>query len=152
MEWWASIGSACVAGVVSGLVPIALAEATALAAAAIPSMHLRAAVIVAFTVGHVAGKGVWYLVGTLESRVTRPSLRRWIDRAREVATAHPTAGLGVTAASATVSMPPFHLLVIAAGIVRTPAAPFFSVALVGRLLRFGAIAASPSAARWLWSG
>jgi hypothetical protein len=37
-------------------------------------------------------------------------------------------------------------------VVRTPAAPFFSVALAGRLLRFGAIAASPSAARWFWSG
>lgn len=133
------MGAALGAGFVSGAVTIALAEATALAAGAAPSTT-RIAVIVAFTLGHVAGKGLWYWAGTQERRVTRASLRRWIDRAHELAAQHPTMSLGVTFTSAAVSLPPFHLTAITAGIVRTPVVPFFIVAFIGRLLRFGLIA------------
>jgi membrane protein YqaA with SNARE-associated domain len=149
-EWWITVGSALGVGLMSGAAPVALAEATALGAAAVPDLSLRVIVIVAFTAGHVAGKGVWYWIGTLESHVTRPALRRWIDRAHTVAATHPTLSLGVTASSATVSVPPFHLMAVAAGIVRSPAAPFFIVAFLGRLVRFSAIAAFPSAMRYLF--
>lgn len=141
-EWWLAVGAALGAGFVSGAVTIALAEATALGAGALPASSLRIAVIVAFTVGHVAGKGLWYWAGTQERRITRPSLRRWIDRAHTLAAQHPTVSLGVTFTSAAVSLPPFHLTAIAGGIVRTPAVPFFAIAFIGRLLRFGLIAAA----------
>lgn len=135
-----AVGAALGAGFISGAVTIALAEATALAAGAVPSTT-RIAVIVAFTVGHVAGKGLWYWAGTQERRITRPSLRRWIERAHAFAATHPTLNLGVTFTSAAISVPPFHVMAVTAGIVRTPAVPFFVVAFVGRLLRFGVIAA-----------
>lgn len=134
-----TVAAALGAGFVSGAVTIALAEATALAAGAVPSIT-GIAVIVAFTLGHVAGKGLWYWAGTQERRITRPSLRRWIDRAHALAAQHPTMSLGVTFTSAAVSLPPFHLIAISAGIVRTPPLPFFLVAFAGRLLRFGLIA------------
>jgi membrane protein DedA with SNARE-associated domain len=143
-EWWTAVGAALGAGFVSGAVTIALAEATALGAGAVPSSSLRIAVIVAFTLGHVAGKGLWYWAGTQEHHITRPSLRRWIDRAHALAAQHPTLSLGVTFTSAAVSLPPFHLTAITAGIVRTPAVPFFAVAFVGRLVRFGTLATLPS--------
>ena len=101
--------------------------------------------------GHVAGKMLWYALGRLGSRVTQPSLRRWIDRARAVAERHPRLGVGVVAASASVSLPPFHLMAIAAGIVRAPILPFFLVAFAGRLLRFGVLAAFPSLLRYVMS-
>lgn len=139
-DWWMAVGTALGAGFVSGAVTIALAEATALAAGAVSSTT-RIAVIVAFTLGHVAGKGLWYWAGTQERRITRLSLRRWIDRAHTFAATHPTLNLGVTFTSAAISVPPFHVMAVTAGIVRTPAVPFFIVAFVGRLLRFGVIAA-----------
>lgn len=148
-DWWTAVGAALGAGFVSGAVTIALAEASAFGAAALESSSLRIAVIVAFTLGHVAGKGLWYWAGTQERRITRPSLRRWIDRAHTLAAQHPTLSLGVTFTSAAVSLPPFHLMAITAGIVRTPAVPFFAVAFVGRLLRFSVIAATPAALQWL---
>jgi len=138
--WWLAVGTALGAGFVSGAVTIALAEMTALGAAAVESTSLRIAVVVAFTLGHVAGKGLWYWAGTQERRITRPSLRRWIDRAHTMAAQHPTLSLGVTFSSAAVSLPPFHLAAITAGIVRTPVVPFFVVAFLGRLLRFSLIA------------
>lgn len=149
-EWWIALGAAVGVGMLSGAVPIAAAEATALGAAAVPSPTLRMAVIVAFTAGHVLGKGLWYWLGTLERRVTRPSLRAWIDRAHTLAAQHPTLGLSVTFSSATISLPPFHLMAVTAGLVRTPVAPFFLVAFAGRLVRFSLIAASPAVLQWLW--
>lgn len=150
VDWWIALGSALGVGFVSGAAPVTIAEATALAAAAIPSVTLRAAVIVVFTAGHVAGKALWYWLGTLESRVTRPSLRHWLDRAHAVSVEHPAISLSVAATSAVVSIPPFHLLAVAAGIVRSPAVPFFLVAYAGRLIRFGALAAFPSAMHYLF--
>lgn len=136
--------AAFVAGVTSGLLPIAFAEASALGAAAVPDLALRAIVLVTFTVGHVAGKTVWYYLGTQEARITHPGLRRRLDQAREVVSAHPTASISVMLASATISTPPFQLTAIAAGIVRAPLATFLITAFIGRLVRFSAIAAVPS--------
>lgn len=140
-ESWIAAGAAFVAGFASGAVTIALAEATAFASGAVPSATNIVA-IVAFTLGHVAGKGLWYWIGTQERHITRPSLRRPLDRAKAFADAHPTMNLGVTFSSAAVSLPPFHLMAITGGIVRTPVVPFFAVAFVGRLLRFSVLAAA----------
>lgn len=148
-DWWLALGSALLVGLGSGVMPIALAEATALGAAAVPSVNERIAVVLVFTVGHVAGKALWYWLGTQEARVTRPNLRVRLDRAREVAAAHPVAGISLIFTSATVSLPPFHLTAIAAGIVRAPLVRFVAVAFVGRAVRFGAIAAFPSVVRYL---
>ncbi|GEM_PF-1422624 len=133
-----------IAGVTSGLLPIAFAEATALAAAAVPGVSLRAIVLVVFTIGHVAGKSAWYFLGTQEARITHPGLRRRLDQARLVVKSHPAASISVLLASATISTPPFQLTAIAAGIVRAPLGTFVITAFIGRLVRFSAIAAVPS--------
>lgn len=151
MEWIEEIGSAAAIGFLLGALPVGVAEAIALAAGAIPSPGLRAAVLVAFTAGHVGGKMLWYALGRLGSRVTQPSLRRWIDRAKALTEQHPTLGLGVVATSASVSLPPFHLVAIAAGIVRAAIVPFFLVAFAGRLLRFGVLSAFPALLRYVIS-
>lgn len=136
--------AALIAGVTSGLLPIAFGEATALAAAAVPDLTLRAIVLVTFTTGHVAGKTLWYWLGTQEARVTHPGLRRRLDQARQVVNTHPTASFSVMLTSATISAPPFQLTAIAAGIVRAPVAMFLVTAFIGRLVRFSVIAAVPS--------
>lgn len=149
--WWTALTSAFLIGLLLGALPAGVAEAIALAVGAIPSRELRIAVLVLFTAGHVLGKFLWYLLGTLGSRVTQRHLRSWIDRARELAARYPKIGLSVTASSAVVSVPPFHLMAVAAGVVRTPALPFFAVAFAGRLVRFGILAAFPPLLRYLYS-
>jgi membrane protein YqaA with SNARE-associated domain len=149
--WWVALGSALVVGFVLGITPAGAAEAVALAAAAIPSMRLRIGVVVAFTAGHLIAKAVWFWLGTFESRVKRPRLRAWIERARTLAMRHPKLGLGLTATSAVTSVPPFHVIAMAGGLVHSPPVPFFAVAFAGRLVRFGALAASPSLVRYLFS-
>ncbi|MEX2271190.1 MAG: VTT domain-containing protein [Vicinamibacterales bacterium] len=148
--WWTAVGSALAIGLLLGAIPVGATEAIALAAGALPN-PLRGGVIVALTAGHVAGKVLWYWFGTLGSRVRQPRLRTWIERAQAVADRHPKVGLGVTTMSAVASVPPFHLIAVAAGIVRTPPAAFFAVAFAGRLVRFSALAAFPSLLRYLYT-
>lgn len=149
--WWTALGSAFAIGLLLGALPAGAAEAIALAVGVIPSIHLRIWVLVVFTTGHVAGKVLWYWLGTLGSRVKQPLLRTWIDRAHGLAARHPRVGLGVAATSALASLPPFHLMAVAAGIVRAPLVPFFAVAFAGRLVRFSVLAAFPSLLRYLLS-
>jgi membrane protein YqaA with SNARE-associated domain len=149
--WSIALLSAFGVGFLLGALPVGAAEAIALAAAGIPSMHLRVGVILTFTTGHVAGKALWYSLGRLETRVSRPRLRKWIDKSRAIAVRHPRFGLGVMAMSALASVPPFHLTAVAAGLVHTPALPFLTVSFVGRLVRFATLAAFPSLLRYLLS-
>jgi membrane protein YqaA with SNARE-associated domain len=147
--WWTAVGSAFLLGFVVGAFPAGAAELIALAVGALPSAPLRAVVLAVFTAGHVVGKLLWYWLGTLEAHVTERHLRAWIDRARSVAAEHPRIGIGVTFAAAVASAPPFHLVAIAAGIVRAPVLGFAAIAFIGRLLRFSVLAAFPALLRYL---
>lgn len=138
-----TIAAAFLVGLTTGLFPFALAEATALAAGAIASPFARLGVLVAFSAGHVLGKMVWYTAGRAEQWIRNPRMRAHIEKAKVAAAEHPSASIGVIASSATLSLPPFHLLTLAAGIVKAPPLRFALVAFVGRLIRFGAIAAFP---------
>ncbi len=136
-------------GFLFGFVPAGAAEALALAAGAAHPAPLRIPILLLLTLGHVIGKSVWYWVGTLGDRVTNPRARRWVIQARELSERHERLGVGLMAASAFASVPPFQLTIIAAGIVRAPVTATLGVAFVGRLARFGLIAAFPSAMREL---
>ncbi len=138
-----TLGAAFLVGLTTGLFPFALAEATALAAGAIASPFERTGVLIAFTAGHVLGKMAWYAAARAERWIRHPKIRAQIEKARVAAARHPIAGVGVIASSATLSLPPFHLLTLAAGIVKAPPVRFALVAFAGRLVRFGAIAAFP---------
>lgn len=138
-----TLGAAFLVGLTTGLFPFALAEATALAAGAIASPFERIGVLAAFSAGHVMGKMAWYSAGRAEQWIRSPRIRAQIEKAKVAAAEHPTASVGVIASSATLSLPPFHLLTLAAGIVKEPPVRFALVAFVGRLVRFGAIAAFP---------
>lgn len=144
METTTALWSALGVGLLTGLAPVAAAEATALAVGALPSWTLRATTLLVFTLGHVVGKMLWFWVGTCESRITWPWLRRWLDRARTLASAYPTVGKSVMLTSAVASLPPFQLMATAAGMVGTSWPTFFAVAYVGRLIRFLMIASVPS--------
>ncbi|MBC7842217.1 MAG: hypothetical protein H7099_07885 [Gemmatimonadaceae bacterium] len=136
-------------GLLFGVIPAGAAEALALAAGAVNPMPLRSAILILLTLGHVLGKAVWYRVGMLGDRVTNPRLRGWVVRARELSEEHERFGVGLMAASAFASIPPFQLTIVAAGVVRSPVSLTLGVAFLGRLARFGLIAASPSALREL---
>lgn len=136
-------------GFLFGFVPLGAAEALALAVGAVRPAPLRIPVLLLLTLGHVIGKALWYWVGTLGDRVRNPRVHRWVVQARTLSERHERLGVGLMATSAFASVPPFQLTIVAAGIVRAPVAVTLGVAFVGRLARFGLIAAFPSAMREL---
>ena len=136
-------------GFLFGFVPAGAAEALALAAGAVNPAPFRIPIVLLLTLGHVLGKAVWYWVGTLGDRVTNPRVHRWVVRARELSERHERFGVGLMAMSAFASVPPFQLTIVALGVVRAPVLPTLGVAFVGRLARFGLIAAFPTTVREL---
>ena len=147
--WWLAIASSFALGFLVGALPVGASEVAVLGIGAIPSTRLRALVLVTFTAGHVLGKLPWYWLGAVSARITWPRVRAWVDRAHGVVAAHPAVGPAVTFSAAAVSLPPFHLTVIAAGIVRAALAPCLAAAFAGRLLRFSLIAAFPPLVSYL---
>lgn len=135
--------SAFLLGILLAVVPAGVAEVLALAAGGMQPRALVIPVVVLLTLGHVVGKWAWYWLGTQEGRVQHPRARRLLDEAKAVAARHPNLGAMVLASSALVSLPPFHLTAVAAGLTRYPVPRFLLVAFAGRLVRFGAIAMIP---------
>lgn len=146
-----ALWTALASGFVTGLIPIGLAEAAALAIGAVDPPGLSLTLLGVFTVAHVAGKVGWYFLGTRADRVTERSPRShaFIARSRTMMARHPAYGAGVLATAALASVPPFHLAAIAAGIVRIPFWRFLVICLLGRAVRFGLIAAVPGLVRAL---
>lgn len=144
--------SAIATGFFTSLVPIGLAEATALALGAVQPPLVALSLLSAFTIAHVAGKLAWYWLGTTADRVTERSPRTTalIERSRAIMARHPRYSAGVLASAAVASLPPFHLAAIAAGIAKVPAWRFLLISLVGRSIRFGLIASVPGLLRALF--
>jgi membrane protein YqaA with SNARE-associated domain len=145
-----AIATAIGLGFAVGIFPVGLAEAAAVAIGVLQPPSLAIALLVAFTIGHVAAKCPWYWAGTHAEKVRWGVAVRGVVRAREVIARHPNYGHGLLGVSAVTSVPPFHLAAIAAGLVRLPLPTFLALCLGGRLVRFGALGALPSLLRgWL---
>ena len=114
-----------------------LAEVAALGLGAVRPAGLSWALLAAFTVGHVAAKVPWYLIGRAADRAPHPRARRMVERARAMLAERPHFGTGLLGVSAVTSVPPFHLASIAAGMVAIPVWRFLLLCVVGRALRFG---------------
>lgn len=143
--------SAALLGVGSGILPTGMAEALAVAIGLVEPTQLAVPMWIVFTVAHVAAKVPWYFLGTRGDLVMGPRVGRYVVRAREMLRARPTYGTGVLALSALLSVPPFHLSAIAAGITHLPLGRFVLICLAGRLVRFGVLAAIPGLLRGWWA-
>jgi len=144
---WLALLGAFALGLLFGAVPAGASELLALAAGAVQSRVLVFPLLLMLTAGHVAGKLIWYWVGTRGDRITQPRLRDWITKATLFSHQRRQLSLGMLASAALVSVPPYHLMVVAAGIVRMPIATFTITSFVVRLLRFSAVALFPGVVR-----
>jgi len=125
-------------------------------------------------VGQVGGKLVYYFAakGTLHlpefmhrKKDRPPSARRerwhlrtkrlrgWVEFLREKCHRHPRWMVGTYGLSSVVGLPPFMATSVLAGMVRMKLSAFLSAGLVGRFIRFSAVAACPAVfAGWLGHG
>jgi membrane protein YqaA with SNARE-associated domain len=137
-----------IAGAISAVVPVVNAElylvAVVLAAGDLPTAIALALLI---SVGQMVGKGgVFQAALHATNAGRRGKLADKIDRARELAKRWRGKPYVVTFVSAAVSLPPFYLTSIAAGVMRIRFRMFLLLGFAGRAIRFGTIAVLTSLA------
>jgi membrane protein YqaA with SNARE-associated domain len=134
-------------GFASALVPVVNAEAAALLAAATVPRPVLVLTVLALAVGQTAGKLVLFESARRGGRtswarhVRSARAVRWAARVRRYLTA-PRLGPLLVLAAAAVGLPPLAVVALAAGAAGQNRAVFAAVCLLGRFLRFAAVAAS----------
>jgi membrane protein YqaA with SNARE-associated domain len=77
-------------------------------------------------------------------------IRGWVEALREKCHRHPRWMVGTYGISSVLGMPPFMATSVLAGMVRMSLSVFLSAGLLGRFIRFSAVAASPALfASWM---
>jgi membrane protein YqaA with SNARE-associated domain len=78
-------------------------------------------------------------------------IRAWVEVLREKCHRHPRWMFGTYGVSSVIGLPPFMATSVLAGMVRMSLSAFLSAGLIGRFIRFSALAASPALfASWLF--
>lgn len=134
--------------VLSAVIPFLNAELYLLAASALAPRSMAVALVVAASLGQMAGKTVMYFAGRGAVRLPGARLRRMVAAAQARYAQHDTRGReavggAMILVSAFVGLPPFYVVSVACGMLRVPFVQFFALGLVGRLARFGVIVLAP---------
>ncbi|WP_216216316.1 YqaA family protein [Amycolatopsis aidingensis] len=157
----------------SAVVPLISAELFVIGLASSTSGVPWLAIGIVVAAGQVAGKLLFYLAARGSIRLPpfladklhgsgRDSARKqrwrertkrvrvWLEALRERCHRHPHWMTGTYGASAVFGLPPFMATTVLAGLVRMPMSVFLTAGLLGRCIRFSALAASPAMfAAWL---
>jgi membrane protein YqaA with SNARE-associated domain len=116
---------------------------------------------VVIAVGQIGGKLLYYYAarGIIQlpkflHRKTTPEQKgrwsRWMERFRESCSSRPIWTSGVLLLSASASLPPYLATCVVAGWARVPLCTFIITGLVGRFIRFSALAIAPAlVAAWI---
>lgn len=129
-----------VAGGVSGLLPVFNSELYLVGVVLVVGSPMSALVLaVLLAIGQVAAKAVLYAIARGASNLGRGRFAARLERARLHARRWRDKPYTVTFLSAVVGLPPFYLMALAAGVLEIRLARFLWIALVGRVIRFGAI-------------
>jgi membrane protein YqaA with SNARE-associated domain len=136
--------SALVVGGVSALVPVLPIEPLLLGASASVPAPLLLPVVALATVGHMAAKTLLYLGSRSAAERAVPERHRTaLERVRALLSRRRRVQLLTLLASAIAGVPPFYLVTVCCGALRIPLRDYLVVSVVGRGLRFGALALLP---------
>ena len=131
----------------SAVIPLVNTEIYLLGASALAPRELAIPLIVAATLGQMAGKSLMYFAGVGALRLPGERLRRMVaqveQRYQRAGAGGATLGGGIILASAVIGLPPFYVVSIACGLFRIPFAQFLVLGLIGRLVRFSVIVLAP---------
>jgi membrane protein YqaA with SNARE-associated domain len=127
----------------SAVVPFVNAELYLIAAAALAPRDLLVPLIVAATLGQMTGKLLMYYAGRGAVHLPSARVRRAIATVRTRYADRSALGDLTILASASVGLPPFYVVSIAAGMLGIHVARFAALGTVGRAARFAAIVLAP---------
>jgi len=135
---------ALVVGAASALLPLVPIEPILVGASVSVPARLLLPVVALATVGHMAAKTLLYLGGRAAAERVVPTGRRAaLERVRALLSRRRRVQLLTLLASAVAGVPPFYLVTVCYGVLRLPLRDYLVVGVVGRGLRFGALALLP---------
>lgn len=139
----------CAAG---ALIPFINTEVYLLGAAALTPRPMWAPLVLAGTVGAMAGKVLLYQAGRGVVKLPGGRVKRGLDVVQARMSRTPRAARLIYLASAAAGVPPFYLTTLAAGAIEMNFAFFLAAGFAGRLLRFGVLVMLPDVARHVFGG
>ncbi|HET7231168.1 MAG TPA: VTT domain-containing protein [Longimicrobium sp.] len=134
------------------LVPFLNTELYLIGASALMPRPLWAPLVIAGTVGAMAGKVLLYYAGRGVVKLPRGRMQQGLEKMQLRMEEKPAAGKLLYAASAFAGIPPFYVTTVAAGAVGMNFMFFLVVGFLGRLIRFALVVALPQMAKAGWHG
>lgn len=141
--WLTTFGVA----LLSAVIPVVNIEIYLLGASALAPREMVIPLIVAGTLGQVIGKIALYYAGTGALKMPGKRLQEALQKMNTQMQARPNMGHALVFASATLGLPPYYLVTLAAGAARMNLPMFLVVSFIGRLIRFTIVVAVPQLAR-----
>lgn len=141
--WLTTFGVA----VLSAVIPLINIEIYLLGASALAPREFVIPLVVAGTLGQVIGKIALYYAGSGALRIPGKRLQAALQKMNTQMQERPHMGGALVFVSATLGLPPYYVVTLAAGAARLNLPMFLGVSLVGRLIRFSIVVAVPQLAR-----
>lgn len=141
--WLTTFGVA----IASAVIPVINIEIYLLGAAALAPGAMAIPLVLAATAGQMMGKVVVYFACTGAIKLPGRWLQARLDTMNARIQEKPHLGNALVFVSASVGLPPFFVVTMAAGAARMNLLSFVLVGFVGRLIRFAVIVAVPQLAR-----
>ena len=135
---------------VGALLPFVNTEVYLIGAAALMPPPLWTPLVVAGSVGAMAGKVLLYYAGRGVVKLPWKRAQKGLAVMQARMEAKPTVGKLLYSASAVFGLPPFYVTTVAAGAVGMNFGFFLVVGFIGRLIRFAAVVALPGLAKGWW--
>jgi membrane protein YqaA with SNARE-associated domain len=126
-----------------GLLPFAPVEPLLIAIAATSSVDVAATAVLVATVSHAAAKALLFVGSRGAERYLSPRARAVIDRLRGRLHGKRGAQRLTVFVSSSLGLPPLYLVTIACGALGLPLRDYMIASLLGRGLRFAALALLP---------
>lgn len=139
LAWLGTYGY-CVA---SGFLPFLPAEVYLLSASALAPPSFAVPLVVAATLGQMTAKSAMFAAGRGLVKVKGARFQKWLADAEAWARNRKKVGSALIFLSASVGLPPFYIVSVAAGTLRVGWAPFLVFGFLGRMVRFAIFVAFP---------
>ncbi|HEX6041391.1 YqaA family protein [Longimicrobium sp.] len=141
--WLTTFGVA----VLSAVIPLINIEIYLLGASALAPREMVIPLVIAGTLGQVIGKIALYYAGSGALKIPGKRLQAALQKMNTQMQERPRMGGALVFVSATLGLPPYYVVTLAAGAAKMNLPMFLGVSLIGRLIRFAIVVAVPQLAR-----
>jgi membrane protein YqaA with SNARE-associated domain len=144
---WFTTFAVCVVG---AIIPFVNTEVYLISVSTLTPVEFVLPLVVAATVGQMAGKVAMYYAGQGILRKRSERMRRSVLAVRDRMEAHPRLAKLTLFSSAVLGLPPLYAVAIACGAIGMGLVSFVAIGMAGRFIHFAVVAMLPQYAKMLF--